>query len=100
MAISAPESRATLSLIEAMSYGKCVLTSDIPANMEVVEDCALAFESRNVADLEAKMRLLLEHPEVVRSYEEKCRTHVVDRFSWDRIVDQTESIYREVARKR
>jgi hypothetical protein len=43
---------------------------------------------------------LLERPEVVKAYEEKCRTHVVDRFSCDRIVDQTEAIYREVARKR
>jgi glycosyltransferase involved in cell wall biosynthesis len=42
----------SISLIEAMSYGKCVLTSDIPANMEVVEDCAISFQSKNVDDLE------------------------------------------------
>jgi glycosyltransferase involved in cell wall biosynthesis len=90
----------SISLIEAMSYGKCVLTSDIPANMEVVEDCAVSFQSNNVADLESKLRHLLEHPEVVKSYEERCRTHVVNRFSWDRIVDQTEAIYREIARRR
>ncbi|MBI5837840.1 MAG: glycosyltransferase family 4 protein [Candidatus Eisenbacteria bacterium] len=90
----------SISLIEAMSYGKCVLTSDIPANMEVVEDCAVPFQSNNVEDLEGKLRHLLGHPEVVHSFEEKCRTHVVNRFSWDRIVDQTESLYREVARRR
>lgn len=90
----------SISLIEALSYGKCVLTSDIPANMEVVEDCALPFRSGDVDDLEAKLRLLLDRPDLVRGYEEKCRSHVVERFSWDRIVEQTEAIYREVARKR
>jgi glycosyltransferase involved in cell wall biosynthesis len=89
----------SISLIEALSYGKCVLTSDIPANMEVVEDCALPFRTGDVDDLEAKLRLLLDSPSLVRSYEERCQTHVVERFSWDRIVDQTEAIYREVARR-
>ena len=56
--------------------------------------------ARKEDDLERKLRLLLDHPEIVRGYEEKCRTHVVERFSWDRIVDQTESIYREITGKR
>ena len=41
----------SISLIEAISHGKCVLASDIPENLEVVEDCAVTFRTRDVDDL-------------------------------------------------
>ena len=40
-----------LSLLEAMSYGNCCLTSDIPECTEVVEDKAVTFQRGNAEDL-------------------------------------------------
>ena len=41
-----------ISLLEAMSYGNCCVTSDIDECVEVVEDKALTFKKGEVDDLE------------------------------------------------
>lgn len=40
-----------ISLLEAMSYGNCCLTSDIPECTEVCGDKAVCFEKGNTASL-------------------------------------------------
>ena len=44
-----------LSLLEAMSYGNCVIGSDISEISEVVADKAVLFHKSNVADLREKL---------------------------------------------
>jgi glycosyltransferase involved in cell wall biosynthesis len=90
----------SLSLLEALSYGRCVLTSDIPENLEVVNGNAVSFRSADVEDLKSKMETLLQNPDIVRSYEEKSRRLVRERFSWDHAVDQIEDLYREMVEGR
>ncbi len=86
----------SISLLEGLSYGKCVLTSDIPENMEVVGDSAPSFRSRDVADLRAKLKLLIENPDLVRQYEAQSRDLVFTNYSWDRVVDSLERVYDQV----
>ena len=43
-----------LSLLEAMSYGNCVIGSDIAEIADVVEDKAILFKKANVEDLEGE----------------------------------------------
>lgn len=87
----------SIALLEAVSYGKCVLISDIPENAEVMGECAPSFRSRDVADLEAKLRELLADPALVARYETLTRERISSRFSWDNIVDQLEATYLDVA---
>jgi glycosyltransferase involved in cell wall biosynthesis len=86
----------SISLLEALSYGKCVLISDIPENLEVVGDCSPSFTSKNVVDLTEKLEMLLKDPELVKSYERKCRDYVSRRYSWDTIADSIESLCYDV----
>jgi glycosyltransferase involved in cell wall biosynthesis len=90
----------SISLLEALSYGKCVLTSDIPENMEVVGESAPSFRSRDVEDLKAKLRMLIDDPELVRRYEAMSRDLVIRSYSWDRIVDLLERVYDKVVDSR
>lgn len=83
----------SISLIEAISHGKCVLASDIPENIEVISDCAMTFQARDVDDLRGKMGLLLAHPGMVAEIAEKCRLHAEHHYSWSRIVEATEAVY-------
>lgn len=55
-----------LSLLEAMSYGNCCLTSDIAECAEVVGDKAVLFQKGNVEDLKDKLLYVLNHPELVQ----------------------------------
>jgi glycosyltransferase involved in cell wall biosynthesis len=86
----------SIALLEALSHGRCVLMSDIPANLEVAGDCALPFRSRDIGDLREKLQRLLTDPELVRSYEALARERIREHYNWDRVVDATEAAYREL----
>jgi glycosyltransferase involved in cell wall biosynthesis len=86
----------SIALLEALSYGRCVLLSDIPENLEVGEDCAVPFRSRDVADLREKLEMLIRHPEVVKQYESKARAHIQAHYSWDKVAENTEAVYRDL----
>lgn len=84
----------SISLLEALSYGRCVLISDIPENVEVVGDCSPAFKTQDVNDLAQKLDLLLKSPDLVKDYERKCLDHVSRKYSWDTIADSLEDLYK------
>jgi glycosyltransferase involved in cell wall biosynthesis len=83
----------SISLLEALSYGRCVLLSDIPENLEVAEDCAVTFRSRDVQDLRAKLEELVRDPARVKSFEVRAREHIRQHYSWERVAKNTESVY-------
>lgn len=90
----------SLVLLEALSYGRCVLVSDIPENVEVTRDAAPTFRTKDIADLAAQLGRLLADPALVRRYEEKARGHIAAHYSWDRVVDATIAVYDEVVAAR
>jgi glycosyltransferase involved in cell wall biosynthesis len=83
----------SIALLEALSYGRCVLLSDIPENLEVAEECSVPFRSRDVEDLRVKLEALLRDPALVRSFESKAREHIRQHYSWDRVAKNTEAVY-------
>jgi glycosyltransferase involved in cell wall biosynthesis len=86
----------SIALLEALSYGRCVVVSDIPENLEVVKDDAPSFRSGDIGDLTRVLDRLDHHPEVVRAYEERVERDLARRFTWDVVVPQLEALYREV----
>lgn len=81
------------ALLEAMSYGNCCLVSDIPENMEVVTDHAVSFQKGDVDDLESKLRSLLEDPHKVSDYKSNAADYILNRYSWDMVVEQMLDVY-------
>jgi len=82
-----------IAVLEAMSYGKCVLSSDIPENMELTENHGLTFETNNVNDLVKKLVQLLEEPDSVETIGRKARIHVAKNYDWKDIAETTEYLY-------
>ena len=82
-----------LSLLEAMSYGNCCLTSDIAECAEVVEDMAITFKKGNIMNLREKMQQLCDHPEIVERYKAGARTYVIRKYGWNDVVDRTLKLY-------
>ena len=89
----------SIALLEALSYGRCVLVSDIPENMEVAEECAVSFKSRDVEDLRNKLQHLITHPEVVESYGDRARAHIAQHYSWDTVAESTAKLYEQLTGK-
>lgn len=84
-----------LSLLEAMSYGNCCLTSTIPECTEVVEDHAAAFQKADVADLARMLQRLCDEPERVAGYQAAARDFICEKYNWDAVASQTMELYHE-----
>ncbi len=84
----------SLSLVEAMGYGNCVLVSDIPENLETVGDAGLSFDLRGGAEaLRERLAHLIERPAVVRKYRRRALRYARERYSWERVTDAYEQLY-------
>lgn len=82
-----------MSLLEAMAYGNCCLTSDIPECTEVVEDKALTFSHGSVDDLAGTLQQMTDDPAMVARYRREAAGFITGKYSWDRVVDQTLALY-------
>jgi glycosyltransferase involved in cell wall biosynthesis len=81
------------TVLQALSFGRCALTSDIEPNVEALGGCGLTFKSGDTADLRRQLRFVLDHPEFVAACAEPARTRARDTYSWDAVVSRLESIY-------
>jgi glycosyltransferase involved in cell wall biosynthesis len=84
----------SLSLLEAMAHRKCVIVSDIPENTDVVQDGAVTFKVGQVDDLARVISELDVAPEAAAAAGAKGLERVKREYSWDRIVDSLEAVYR------
>ncbi len=82
-----------IALLEAMSFGNCCLTSDIPENLEVIGDCGATFKKGDAADLAGKLKGLFENPERCEAMGTRARRHVLETYDWDGVTLHTEAIY-------
>ncbi len=83
-----------LSLLEAMSYSGCCLTSDIPECAEVMGDSGVTFKKSEVSDLKDKLQYLCDNPEVVADYKENASDYICNKYNWDDVVKRTLELYR------
>jgi len=82
-----------IAVLEAMGYGKCVLSSDIPENLELTKDHGVTFKTGSVKDLAEKMKMLLENPDLVRTVGTEARTHIAKHYDWKDIAETTDYLY-------
>jgi len=82
-----------LALLEAMNYGNCCVTSNIPENLEALEDHGYTFRNRDVDDLRRVLADLIEHPQKVYEKKRSALEHVRRNYSWDEVTDQMEALY-------
>jgi glycosyltransferase involved in cell wall biosynthesis len=85
----------SLSLLEAMAHGKCVIVSGIPENLEVVGEGALRFKVGDVDDLARVISEIEVDVDTVREFGAKSVTRVKETFDWRKIVDSLERVYLE-----
>ena len=84
-----------ISLLEAMSFGCCCLTSDIDECTEVCEDKALYFEKSNTEDLKGKLSYLLENRDIIDKYRENSAKKKTKKYNWDEIAEKTFELYKK-----
>jgi len=81
----------SLSLLEAMGAGICVLASDHPENREAIADCGFTFKAGDGDDLARMLGGLCDSPELREEYGHKGRLRVKVHYLWDEVVLQIEA---------
>ncbi|MFR5876223.1 MAG: glycosyltransferase family 4 protein [Eubacterium sp.] len=82
-----------ISLLEAMSYGNCCLTSNISECTEVCEDNAEYFKKSNVTDLKNKLQYLLDNNKLVQKYKEVSQAYICSQYNWGDVTEKTLELY-------
>ena len=89
-----------VALLEALFYGNAVLVSDIPGNIEVIQDEGLLrgfrFRSGQLDSLINILQDLLEHHDKVENMRDKGRDLVIDKYDWNKIADETLDVYQSI----
>jgi glycosyltransferase involved in cell wall biosynthesis len=82
----------SISLLEALSYGNCVLVSNAPENLEAIRDAGHHFQAGDSADLARELQRLLDQVDQVEMMRTRVRTQlsIVD---WGTVADATRKLY-------
>jgi glycosyltransferase involved in cell wall biosynthesis len=83
-----------ISLLEAMSYGRNCLVSNIEENIQVTEKFAVTFKKGSIEDLKQKLEECLQGKN--RYSEEEISEFILGKYNWDEVVEEMEKVYRKV----
>ena len=85
-----------LSLLEAMNYGCCCVTSDIGECTAVMNGCGLTFPRGNAEALRETLQNLCDHPDQAEAYRSEAREVISSKYTWKEITEQTDRLYRRL----
>ncbi|MDO8684186.1 MAG: glycosyltransferase family 4 protein [Armatimonadota bacterium] len=83
----------SVTLLEAVVYGNCIITSDIPPNLEVVNDNAMIFENKNVDGLEEALKKVISNPGLAQQLGLKAQAMGAAEYNYDSIAAKTIQLY-------
>lgn len=83
----------SLALLDAMGAGRCVLTSDVPENREVVDGAGFTFQSGSAIDLADRLRFLIANPAVRQAAGKAARRRVEEQYQWQKVTEGIEKAY-------
>ena len=90
----------SVALLEAVSYGLPIVTTDIPENREVVGEAALLFPYGDDRALSVHLRRLLEDEAFAAGLRAKAEARAASLPGWDRVAELTEDFYLRVLGRR
>src|ERR1700687_4247419 len=83
----------SIGLLEALSFGNCIVASDIPANREVIGDAGLTFPPGDVETLRRHLAALIDDPALVEKHRQLAAAHARSQPDWDEVTRRTEALY-------
>lgn len=82
-----------LSLLEAMSYGNCCLTSDIPECADVINEYGFTFKKADIKDLTEKLQFLCDSPGKIEQCRASSSIYICNKYNWNDVVCETLKLY-------
>lgn len=88
-----------LTLLEALSYDCCCVTSDIAECASVLGGHGMTFPKGDIAALRETLQTLCDDEATVQNCRRGASEFVCGTYQWDTVVDQTLEIYRASMKK-
>lgn len=85
-----------ICVLEALSYGKCGLVSDIPENIEAISEFGYSFKNKDYKDLAELIKYLLDKPALVTKIGKQSQKYVLENYNWKDIVKNTGNLYKSL----
>ncbi|MBQ7535518.1 MAG: glycosyltransferase family 4 protein [Stomatobaculum sp.] len=82
-----------LTLLEAMNYGCCCVTSDIGECADVMDGCGFTFPHGNIEALRETLQDLCGHPDKAEAHRGEARKVIASKYTWEDITKQTSELY-------
>lgn len=81
------------AILNALSYNRPVLASNIPENLELIKGIGFEFENKNVNDLYSKLEFLIKNPELLKQKTKKQKEKITQFYDWNRIIEDIIRVY-------
>jgi glycosyltransferase involved in cell wall biosynthesis len=91
------EETAGLSAIEQMMRGRLVIASNIGGLAEIVGEAGLKCRATDAAALAEKMKIVLNHPELVGKFGSMARARALSLFRQEEMIDRHLQLYGSLA---
>ena len=88
-----------LTLLEAMNYGCCCVTSDIGECADVMSGSGITFPRGNAEALREALQDLCDHPEKAETLRIAAKKTVSSKYTWKEITTQTDELYRSLIKR-
>ncbi len=88
-----------LTLLEAMNYGCCCVTSDIGECSDVMNGSGITFPRGNAEALREALQDLCDHPEKAETLRIAAKKTVSSKYTWKEITTQTDELYRSLIKR-
>jgi glycosyltransferase involved in cell wall biosynthesis len=83
------------ALLKALGFGNCILAHNNPFNAEVLGNYGLLFA--NAGELAEEIRLIEEQPALAEDYRNRAPDRIRKVYNWERITDQYEELFYQLA---
>jgi glycosyltransferase involved in cell wall biosynthesis len=83
------------ALLKALGFGNCILAHDNPFNAEVLGGYGLLFADAD--QLAEKIHLIEQKPDLAESYRRRAPERIRTVYNWERITDQYEELFYQLA---
>ena len=82
-----------LSLLEAMSYGNCCITSDIEECASVMGNCGITFPKGDWNALAQTLQYLCDDETAAAGYKQRAADYITGKYHWNDVTERTLELY-------